>query len=217
LTNKNKLFDVKVWESQKQLIEIAKKMQEHFGSEEYNDFNKFMQETEEFIKGNDIKLGKSELKIIYDSITFKDEEAKPVINKTEKDLSAGQAGGTIIYESDSELRDSENVPLNEDIQEYFEREVLKYVPDLPAPLPKSGEFCVYIFKNLKRGEIIMTFNPDIHHRKSIRLKDYDYSSAGLYFITICTQKREHLFGEIVGAHCMCPNENTKSHCMCPNG
>ena len=43
----------------------------------------------------------------------------------------------------------------------------------------------------------MKYNPDIHHRKSIRLKNYDYSSEGLYFITICTQNKEYLFGEIV--------------------
>lgn len=42
----------------------------------------------------------------------------------------------------------------------------------------------------------MSYNPEIHHRKSIRLKGYDYSEAGLYFITICTQNRKHLFGEI---------------------
>ncbi len=30
------------------------------------------------------------------------------------------------------------------------------------------------------------YNPDIHHRHSIRLKGYDYSQEGLYFITICT-------------------------------
>ena len=40
------------------------------------------------------------------------------------------------------------------------------------------------------------FNPNIHHRKSIRLKGYDYSQAGFYFITIVTQNRNHLFGEI---------------------
>lgn len=34
-------------------------------------------------------------------------------------------------------------------------------------------------------------------RRSIRLKQYDYSQAGVYFITICTHQREHLFGEIV--------------------
>lgn len=36
----------------------------------------------------------------------------------------------------------------------------------------------------------------MHHRKSIRLKGYDYSKAGLYFITICTHQRECLFGNI---------------------
>lgn len=38
--------------------------------------------------------------------------------------------------------------------------------------------------------------PDNHKRKSIRLKGYDYSQGGLYFITICTQNRRHLFGTI---------------------
>jgi len=35
-----------------------------------------------------------------------------------------------------------------------------------------------------------------HHRRSIRLKDYDYSQSGHYFITICTHNQQHLFGEI---------------------
>lgn len=39
------------------------------------------------------------------------------------------------------------------------------------------------------------YNSDIHHRKSIRLKSYDYSSNGAYFITICTQNREYYFTE----------------------
>jgi REP element-mobilizing transposase RayT len=41
------------------------------------------------------------------------------------------------------------------------------------------------------------YNPKIHHRRSIRLKGYDYSKAGLYFITICCQNRICRFGEIV--------------------
>lgn len=36
-------------------------------------------------------------------------------------------------------------------------------------------------------------------RKQTRLKDYDYSQNGYYFITICTHNRQNLFGEIVGA------------------
>lgn len=40
------------------------------------------------------------------------------------------------------------------------------------------------------------YDPNIHHRRSIRLKGYDYASAGLYFVTICVQNREMMFGEI---------------------
>ena len=43
---------------------------------------------------------------------------------------------------------------------------------------------------------IMKFHPEIHHRRSIRLQGYDYSRAGAYFVTICVQGRECLFGEI---------------------
>jgi putative transposase len=40
------------------------------------------------------------------------------------------------------------------------------------------------------------YNPEIHHRRSIRLLGYDYTQAGLYFITLCVQNRECLFGHI---------------------
>lgn len=43
----------------------------------------------------------------------------------------------------------------------------------------------------------MSYNPNIHNRRSIRLKGYDYSQAGLYFITICCYNRECLFGDVV--------------------
>lgn len=42
----------------------------------------------------------------------------------------------------------------------------------------------------------MEYNPDKHHRRSIRLKGYDYSQGGMYFITINVQDRKCLFGEI---------------------
>jgi len=42
----------------------------------------------------------------------------------------------------------------------------------------------------------MKYNPGVHHRRSIRLKGYDYSRAGLYFVTICTRDRLCLFGKI---------------------
>ncbi|MBE9226591.1 transposase [Phormidium sp. LEGE 05292] len=43
----------------------------------------------------------------------------------------------------------------------------------------------------------MKYDPAKHHRRSIRLRGYDYSLAGAYFITICTWQRECLFGQII--------------------
>ena len=43
----------------------------------------------------------------------------------------------------------------------------------------------------------MSYDSDKHQRRSIRLKDYDYSQAGAYFITICTHNKECIFGKVV--------------------
>jgi putative transposase len=43
----------------------------------------------------------------------------------------------------------------------------------------------------------MKYDPKIHHRRSIRLKRYDYTQPGAYFITFCTYQRRHIFGEVV--------------------
>jgi REP element-mobilizing transposase RayT len=43
----------------------------------------------------------------------------------------------------------------------------------------------------------MPYDPQIHHRRSIRLKGYDYTQAGAYFVTMVTYQRESLFGDIV--------------------
>lgn len=40
------------------------------------------------------------------------------------------------------------------------------------------------------------FNVEMYNRRSIRLREYDYSSPGMYFVTICTQYRECLFGNV---------------------
>ena len=48
----------------------------------------------------------------------------------------------------------------------------------------------------------MTYDPDKHHRRSIRLKNYDYGQPGTYYVTICTARRRCLFGRI---------ENEKMH------
>jgi REP element-mobilizing transposase RayT len=62
------------------------------------------------------------------------------------------------------------------------------------------DFGVYVGAGLvpaQYTQYIMKSNPPIHYRKSIRLKNYDYSMAGLYFITICTHERLPIFGNIV--------------------
>ena len=43
----------------------------------------------------------------------------------------------------------------------------------------------------------MAYDPEIHHRRSVRLKEFNYSRHGAYFITICTQNKDCLFGKIV--------------------
>lgn len=42
----------------------------------------------------------------------------------------------------------------------------------------------------------MAYDPRKHHRRSIRLKAYDYTQPGAYFVTLCTHDRGLLFGEI---------------------
>ncbi len=48
-----------------------------------------------------------------------------------------------------------------------------------------------------RGIPSIQHKPDKHHRKSIRLRGYDYAQPGAYFITICTYYRERLFGDVI--------------------
>jgi putative transposase len=43
----------------------------------------------------------------------------------------------------------------------------------------------------------MIYDPQKHHRRSIRLRGYDYSQAGAYFVTICARNHESIFGQIM--------------------
>jgi REP element-mobilizing transposase RayT len=56
--------------------------------------------------------------------------------------------------------------------------------------------------------IIMKYDPQKHHRRSIRLKGYDYTQAGAYFVTICTYQRMYVFGEVINGE-MVLNETGK--------
>ena len=43
----------------------------------------------------------------------------------------------------------------------------------------------------------MPYHPDIHHRQSIRLREFDYAGGGGYFVTLCAWQRECLFGDVM--------------------
>lgn len=43
----------------------------------------------------------------------------------------------------------------------------------------------------------MSYSPKVHHRQSIRLRGYDYSKSGWYFVTVCSYQRRKIFGEII--------------------
>ena len=120
--DKKNLLNQEFWKELLDVLKEANKLMEIIGTEQFDDFNAFSALFSETIKDNKLKLDNKAQKAILNAITWKNEDAEPVIRKTEKD-------GTIVYEIDTDLRDTENVPLDEDIQTYFEREVLQHVPD----------------------------------------------------------------------------------------
>lgn len=122
VAQKKNLFSQDFWKIQKEVLNNATKLMNSIGAEQHDDFNKFSRLFAETIKSEELKLDNKTQKAIINAIIWKNEDAEAVIKKTEKD-------GTIVYEPDSDLRDTENVPLDEDIQTYFEREVLQHVPD----------------------------------------------------------------------------------------
>jgi len=121
-SDKKNLLSQDFWKAQLELMNEATKLMNAIGAEQFDDFNTFSVLFADTIKNKKLKLDKKAQKAVLNAITWKNEDAEPVIKKTEKD-------GTIVYEPDPDLRDNENVPLDEDIQTYFEREVLQHVPD----------------------------------------------------------------------------------------
>ena len=121
-TAKKNLFNQKFWAAQVELLNAAKVLMAKIGTEQHNDFNIFKSLVAKINKQEKLGLDAKTTKRILDAISWKNEDAERVIKKKEKD-------GSIVYEPDSDLRDTEKVPLDEDIQTYFEREVLHHIPD----------------------------------------------------------------------------------------
>jgi type I restriction enzyme M protein len=89
------------------------------GSEPLRDWNAAWERIRGLLRERDSKWKKSEEKRFRDVFTQRDPEAKPVLKE----------GRDRDYEPDADLRDFENVPLEDDIEAYFQREVRPHVPD----------------------------------------------------------------------------------------
>jgi type I restriction enzyme M protein len=149
------------WQKYRDLLDTATLLLEAIGTEEYRDFNAFQDLVERELKQRKMKLSATEKNAIYGAISWYDESAEKVIKKKQKlsgeklekllhhlDCTAaelpdygyyptGKKDEYLSYESESDLRDTENVPLKEDIHPYFLREVKPHVAEAWIDLDKT--------------------------------------------------------------------------------
>lgn len=143
---RKKLLDPATWLRDKSLLETAKLAQQELGEGVFDDHNDFRSRFDALMKAQGKKLGAPEKKAIYKAVSWRDESAPPVIAKRSK-LKAGEhfepgyhgsyletVGNDLFmveYEADTDLRDTEQVPLKETggIEAFFVREVLPHAPD----------------------------------------------------------------------------------------
>ncbi|WPV69202.1 class I SAM-dependent DNA methyltransferase [Chitinophaga sp. LS1] len=142
-----------LWQKGLDLIATATRLMSLIGTEEHNDFNLFTARVDETLKAEQIKLSATEKNTILNAISWYHAEAEKVVKSRQK-LSAdnlkqllirlgctreelhhygwfsyGKHGEYIQYETESDLRDTENVPLKDNIYSYFLKEVLPHVPE----------------------------------------------------------------------------------------
>ncbi|GAA4839448.1 class I SAM-dependent DNA methyltransferase [Algivirga pacifica] len=117
-----KLLSQKFWNDQLEILQAAEQLMSLVGTQQHDDFNLLRDLVKDTVKQEGLKLDAKAQKRTLEVISWKNEEAEAVIKKTEKD-------GTIIYEADADLRDTEKVPLDEEIEVYFDREVFQHVSD----------------------------------------------------------------------------------------
>lgn len=143
---RKKLLDPATWLRDKMLLETAKLAQQELGDGVFDDHNEFRSRFDATMKAHGKKLGAPEKKAIYKAVSWRDESAPPVIARRSK-LKAGDHfepgyDGAYLetvgkdrfmveYEADTDLRDTEQVPLKEagGIEAFFVREVLPHAPD----------------------------------------------------------------------------------------
>lgn len=96
-------------------------LQKKFSANKQLDYNGLESEIDKILRDSELKLVNKERKEFLSAFSWKDETAKEVIKKKDKK--------TVVYEADNELKDTENVPLKEDVDAYFKREVVPFAPD----------------------------------------------------------------------------------------
>ncbi len=141
------------WIKQRKLLDIATGLMKAIGTAEYNDFNLFAALVDTGLKQRKEKLSASEKNAILNAVSWYDATAEKVFrattqltgDKLEKLLKhlnctadqlpdygyypTGKKGEYRAYETESDLRDTENVPLKENIHDYFLREVKPHVAE----------------------------------------------------------------------------------------
>lgn len=151
--SRTKLLDVKHWSALRTVLETAQNLMSDIGDNEFDDFNKFTSLVDKSLKANGVKLTASEKNAILNAVSWYNESAKKVIKKVVKlsdekldelltryeceaeDLPdfgyfpSGKKGEYIIYESNSEFRDTESIPLKQSIYQYFLDEVKPHVDE----------------------------------------------------------------------------------------
>ena len=145
---RKKLLDPKTWERDGRLVDVATSLRTALGDALFEDHNVFRDQVDAALKKAGTKLPAAELKLILKAVSWRVETAPPVIAKIHKPVhKAGKttadpmlglydavvAGKPCVveYEPDSDLRDTEQVPLLEEggIEAFIRREVLPYTPD----------------------------------------------------------------------------------------
>lgn len=143
---RKKLLDSSTWLRDKSLLEIAKLAQQELGADVFEDHNEFRVRFDSIMKAHNKKLSAAEKKVIYKAVSWRDENAPAVIAKRSKLKASeyfepgydgayletdGKDRFIVEYEADTDLRDTEQVPLMEPggIEAFFVREILPHAPD----------------------------------------------------------------------------------------
>ena len=141
---RKKLLDPKTWERDGRLVEVATKLRAALGDSLFEDHNLFRDRMDGALTKAGIKLAAADRKQILKAVSWRVETAPPVIAKVHKpgkakvdplrglfEATVASKPAIVEYEPDSDLRDTEQVPLLEDggIEAFIRREVLPYTPD----------------------------------------------------------------------------------------